>query len=76
MHLARNVIAYGISTTYKSFSHFIFLHFANVDQIVTGDIVGSTGSTYFTYPMVVIVSIVSTIVFIAISLGYLRKEIY
>ncbi len=67
-------IAYGISTTYKSFSHFIFLHFANVDQIVTGDIVGSTGSTYFTYPMVVIVSIVSTIVFIAISLGVFKKR--
>ena len=67
-------IAYGISATYNSISHFIFLHFASVDEIATGSIVGSTGSAYFTFPMVVIVSIVSTIVFIAISLGVFKKR--
>ena len=67
-------IAYGVSATYNSISHFIFLHFASVDEIATGSIVGSTGSAYFTFPMVVIVSIVSTIVFIAISLGVFKKR--
>ena len=71
--LASNII-YMLSTTYRSFSPFIFLHYSNIEGIITGRIVLETRSLYFTYPNVVIISLITSIVFLMISLLVFKKR--
>lgn len=71
--LASNII-YMLSTTYRSFSPFIFLHYSNIEGIIKGTIVLETRSLYFTYPNVVIISLITSIVFLIISLLVFKKR--
>ena len=71
--LASNII-YMLSTTYRSFSPFIFLHYSNIEGIIKGTIVHETRSLYFTYPNVVIISLITSIVFLMISLLVFKKR--
>jgi ABC-2 type transport system permease protein len=67
-------IIFSASTTYKKFSHLVFIHFSNIDGILSGHIVGQTGSLQFTYLTVVIVSIISTLLFTSIALITFKKR--
>lgn len=67
-------IVYSLSTTYRKASPFIFLHYANIDDILTGQIVMRTGSFLFTWQTVAGVSALSTIIFLGISLWVFKKR--
>lgn len=67
-------IVYMLSSTYKKLSAFIFLHFTNIEPIITGTIVRETKSLHFTYNNVIIVSIITSFVFLLISLGIFKKR--
>jgi len=71
--LGTNII-YMLSTTYRSFSPYIFLHFTNIEAIITGTIVQETRALQFTINNVIMVSIISSIVFLLISLGIFKKR--
>jgi len=71
--LASNII-YMLSTTYRSISHFIFLHFSNIEGIISGNIALETRSLNFTYPTVVLVSFITTVVFLMISLCIFKNR--
>ncbi|MGN6712653.1 ABC transporter permease subunit [Anaerocolumna jejuensis] len=67
-------IVYSLSTTYRKASPFIFLHYANIDDILTGQIVMRTGSFLFTWQTVAGVSALSTIIFLGVSLWVFKKR--
>ncbi|GAA4655162.1 ABC transporter permease [Anaerocolumna aminovalerica] len=67
-------IVYMLSTTYRRLSSYIFLHFTNIESIITGTIVRETRSLQFTYNNVIIVSIITSIVFLIISLVIFKKR--
>lgn len=67
-------IVYSLSTTYRKASPFIFLHYANIDDILTGQIVMRTGSFLFTWQTVAGMSALSTILFLGISLWVFKKR--
>ncbi|MDF2589002.1 MAG: putative transporter, permease protein [Anaerocolumna sp.] len=69
-----STIIYNLSHTYRKFSFFNFLHYTDVDSIVSGTIVGNTGALNFTYPIVVISSLITTILFITISCVFFKKR--
>ncbi len=71
--LGTNII-YMLSTTYRSFSPYIFFHFTNIEAIITGTIVQETRALQFTINNVIIVSIISSIVFILVALGVFKKR--
>jgi ABC-2 type transport system permease protein len=67
-------ILYSLSTTYRRFSSFIFIHFSDFGNIVTGRIIGDTKALNFTFSMVVIISLVTTAVFITVSSIFFKKR--
>lgn len=67
-------IVYGLSSRYREVSHLIFLHFNNVDEIVSGSIIGDTGIAIFTPVTVIVVSVITTIVCLLIALGVFKKR--
>lgn len=67
-------IVYSLSTTYRKASPFIFLHYANIDDILTGQIVMRTGTFLFTWQTVAGVSVLSTIIFLGVSLWVFKKR--
>lgn len=71
--LGTNII-YMLSTTYRSLSPYIFFHFTNIEAIITGTIVQETRALQFTINNVIIVSIISSIVFILVALGIFKKR--
>ncbi len=71
--LGSNII-YMLSTTYRKISPFIFLHFSDIESIISGDIVSQSGSLLFTYRTVILVSLVSAAVFLGTSLIVFKKR--
>lgn len=71
--LGTNII-YSISETYRKVSYLNFFHFGEIDGIVSGGIIGNTQALHFTYPMAIIVSIITTIIFVLIALGVFKKR--
>lgn len=71
--LGSNII-YNLSTTYRKFSPFIFLHYSNIDDIISGRIVMKTGSFLFTWQTVAGMSALSALVFLGISLWVFKKR--
>jgi ABC-2 type transport system permease protein len=69
-----STIIYNLSRTYRKYSFFNFLHYTDIDSIVSGTIVGNTGAINFTYPMVVIVSLITTTIFILLSCLFFKKR--
>lgn len=67
-------ILYSLSTTYRRFSSFIFIHFSDFGNIVTGRIIGDTKALNFTFPMVVLISLATTAVFITVSSIFFKKR--
>ncbi len=67
-------IVYSLSTTYRKVSPFIFLHYSNVENIITGRIVSMTGSFLFTWQVVAGMSALSAVVFLGISLIVFKKR--
>ncbi|BCJ95775.1 ABC transporter permease [Anaerocolumna cellulosilytica] len=67
-------IVYMLSTTYRRLSAFIFLQYTEIEGILSGRIISYTGSLAFTLPTVIIVSVISTVVFLTISLVVFKKR--
>jgi len=67
-------IVYMLSTTYRRLSAFIFLQYTEIEGILSGRIISQTGSLAFTLPTVIIVSVISTVVFLTISLVVFKKR--
>lgn len=67
-------ILHGLSNSYNKISHLIFFHFGDLDGIVSGNIIGKTQSLSFTYPNVIIVSIITTIVCVSVAVGVFKKR--
>lgn len=67
-------IVYGLSTTYRKISPFIFLHYSNIEDIITGRIIVRTGSFLFTWQMVLGMSALTTLLFLVISLWVFKKR--
>ena len=69
-----STIIYNLSVKYREISHLIFLHYGNVDGIVSGSIIGDTGGVSFTPITVIIVSIITSIVFVITAVGVFKKR--
>lgn len=67
-------IVYSLSTSYRKFSPFIFFHYSNIDDILTGNSIIKSGSFFFTWQTVTGMSIVSVLVFLGISLVVFKKR--
>ena len=67
-------IVYSLSATYRKVSPFIFLHYSNIDDIITGRAVLRTSSFLFTGQTVIIMSILSVILFLGASLWVFKKR--
>lgn len=67
-------IVYNLSTTYRKISPFIFLHYSDIDNIITGRIVSRTGSFLFTWQTVTGMSAFTAVLFLAISLLVFKKR--
>lgn len=67
-------IAYGLSTTYRKLSPYIFIHFSDIDGIITGNIAAKTYTLNFTYITVIVVSIISVLAFLGIALTVFKKR--
>ncbi len=71
--LGANII-YNLSTTYRQFSPFIFIHYSNIESIISGDVIAQTKNLMFTYETITIVSIISILVFMGIALTVFKKR--
>lgn len=69
-----STIIYNLSVKYREISHLIFLHYGNVDGIVSGSIIGDTGGVSFTPITVIIVSVITSIVFVIAAVGVFKKR--
>ena len=69
-----STIIYNLSVKYREISHLIFLHYGNVDGIVSGSIIGDTGGVSFTPITVIIVSIITSIVFVITAVVVFKKR--
>ncbi|SHO46951.1 ABC transporter permease subunit [Anaerocolumna xylanovorans] len=67
-------IVYNLSTTYRKISPFIFLHYSNIEDIITGRIVMRTGSFLFTWQTVAGMSALTAFLFLGISLWVFKKR--
>lgn len=67
-------IVYNLSTKYRQISQLIFLHFGNIDGIVSGSIIGDTGQASFTPITVIMVCVVTTVVVVITALGVFKKR--
>lgn len=67
-------IVYSLSATYRKLSPLIFLHHADVNGILSGQIIRETGILSFTYPLSLIVLTLSTLVFLGISMVIFKKR--
>ncbi len=71
--LGSNII-YALSSTYRKISPFIFLHFSDIESILSGSIVYRSGSLLFTYRTVIIISLLSAALFLGTSLIVFKKR--
>lgn len=71
--LGTNII-YMLSTTYRRLSPYIFFHFTDIESIIKGTIVQGTKALQFTFNNVIIVSIITSIVFLLAALGIFKKR--
>lgn len=71
--LGANII-YSLSTSYRKFSPFVFIHYSNIDNIISGNIVGQTKNLLFTYQTVIIVSIITVLVCMGVALTVFKKR--
>lgn len=69
-----STIVYNLSSSYRKISHLIFLNFGDIDGIVSGSIISNTGKVVFTPINVIIVCVITTIVFVLVSLGVFKKR--
>lgn len=67
-------IVYSLSSVYRKFSPYIFLHYTDVNGILSGQIIQNTGVLHFTYLFSIIILTVSTIVFLGISMIIFKKR--
>lgn len=67
-------IVYMMSTTYRKLSAYIFLHYTDIEGIISGRIVSNTGSLAFTIQTVILVSVLSTALFLTIALVVFKKR--
>ncbi|MDF2803636.1 MAG: transporter permease [Anaerocolumna sp.] len=67
-------ILYTLSTTYRQFSPFIFIHYSNIESIISGDVVAQTKNLLFTYQTIIIVSVITVLVFVGIALTVFKKR--
>lgn len=71
--LGANII-YSLSTSYRQFSPFIFIHYSNIENIISGDVVAQTKNLMFTYETIILVSIIYILVFMGIALTVFKKR--
>lgn len=64
----------SLSTTYRKFSPFIFFHYSNIDDIISGNSVLKSGSFFFTWQTVAGMSVLSSLVFLIVSLIVFKKR--
>lgn len=64
----------SLSTTYRKFSPFIFFHYSSIDDIISGNSVLKSGSFFFTWQTVAGMSVLSSLVFLVISLIVFKKR--
>lgn len=71
--LGANII-YNLSTTYRKFSPFIFIHYSDIESIISGNIVSRSNNLLFTYQTIIIVSIITALVCIGVALAVFKKR--
>jgi len=67
-------IVYSLSSAYRRLSPYIFLHHTNVEGILSGSIMQETGALNFTFPLSVMVLLLSTGIFLTISMIIFKKR--
>lgn len=67
-------IVYSLSSAYRRLSPYIFLHHTNVEGILSGSIMQETGALNFTFPLSVMVLLVTTGIFLTISMIIFKKR--
>lgn len=67
-------IIYSLSTSYRKISPFVFIHFSNIEGIISGNVVAGTNNLIFTYQTVIIVSFISILVCMGIALTVFKKR--
>lgn len=71
--LGTNII-YSLSSAYRRLSPYIFLHHTNVEGILSGSIMQETGALNFTFPLSVLVLLLTTGIFLTISMIIFKKR--
>ncbi len=71
--LGTNII-YSLSSVYRKFTPYIFLHHTDVNGIITGGIIQQTGVLSFTYTFSLVVLSLSTAVFLSIAMIIFKKR--
>lgn len=67
-------IVYSLSSAYRRLSPYIFLHHTNVEGILSGSIMQETGALNFTFPLSVMVLLLTTGIFLTISMIIFKKR--
>jgi len=67
-------ILYNLSTAYRKFSAYIFLHHTNIDGILSGNIIMDTHNLNFTYTLSIIVLVTSCLTFLGIAMTVFKKR--
>ena len=66
-------ILYTLSTTYRKFSAYIFLHQTSIDGILSGNVIMETRNLNFTYSLSIMVLLISCLVFLGTAMTVFKK---